>query len=350
MYFARAGLLDPNSPGAVDTDLVSFGGSALGPVTMALIGRNVFGVALINGFLFLLITWWAGMIPGVRREVFLILMAVEPQLLPTLMTLNKEILALSGLVSFAAYIYSRQANAGQKGNKTLLFAGLIFSALARWEQALVPLWYLVIESQRSPVRGKPWRATALLLLLCSIGWTLGVTVLHLDLGGFIVAVEGGGTVAKLYAIQAKGGFFLVALPRIIMNLAGRWVIPTYFLSGYWTEDFNGNLQNQFIGILSSLCMLIVVGYTIVRGRFRLGRPLIHLTLIYFIYTSINPFIQPRYIYPGYVLLAMELSRRKEALEPVKPIKGLPPLAPSYRALQLEAAHAGAVRAETPRAE
>jgi hypothetical protein len=80
-------------------------------------------------------------------------------------------------------------------------------------------------------------------------------------------------------------------------------------------------------------MLIVLAYVIVRGRFRLDRPLIHLTVIYFICTAINPFIQPRYIFPSYVLLALEMSRKLQALEPVKPLRKLPPLAPSYRALQ-----------------
>jgi len=334
-YFIRAGLADPSSPDTVvSAGLVSFGGSALGPVVIALIGRGFFGVALINCLLFLLIVWMAGTIPGVRREYFAVLMALEPQLLPTLMTLNKEILALTGLVSFAAYVYERQEKKGGPWKRRwLLVAGLLFSALARWEQILIPVWYLAIQSRRSPVRGKPGWATLLLLLVCSAGWSVSVNLLHLNLGGFIVAVTGAGTVAKLYAVQARGGYFLVAFPKILMNLAGRWVTPGYFLSDYWNEDFGGNLQNQYIGILSSLSMLFFVGYAIVRGRFRLGRPLIHLTLIYFICTSINPFIQHRYIYPGFVLLALELSRNKEELERVKPLPRFPSLAPSYRALQ-----------------
>lgn len=334
-YFISAGLNDPNGGAHSTSDLVSFGGSSLGPVTIALIGRNRFGVACVNCALALFMIWMAGYIPGVRREIFALLMALEPQTLPTLMSLNKEILALTGLVGFAAYIYSGPARGRRHRSKFFLLIALVFSLFARWEQIIIPLWYIAAQSRRSPVRGKPWRAIIALLLVCSFGWAFAVKILKLNLGGFIVAVKGAGLVSRLYTIQENGGYFLVALPKILMNLGGRWVTPFYFLSGYWTEEFGNNWQNQYIGILHSLVMLCMVGWTIVKGRFRLGRPLIHVCLIYFICTAVLPFIQPRYIYPGYVLLALEWSRRQEFLEPLKPLRKLPALIPSYRSWQLK---------------
>jgi len=338
-YFSRAGFDDPvsggRSPEGIDRGgLVSFGGSTLGPTVLSLIGRTLFGVACLNCLLFLITVRWAGSIPGVRREIFVLLMAIEPQTLPTLMTLNKEIFAIAGLVSFAAYVFRRRASISGKGPKLLLFASLILSVFARWEQLIIPIWYLVSESRWSPVRRRPRRAIVMLLLFCSVAWATAVHLLHLNFGGFIQQATGGsGTVSKLYSIQDKGGYFLVALPKILMNIAGRWVTPMYFFTGYWTEDFGNSLQNHYIGILSSLVMLIVLGWTIVRGRFRLTRPLVYLALCYFIFTAINPFVQHRYIFPGYCLLALELSRRKESLEAVKALKKLPGLPPSYRALQ-----------------
>lgn len=327
-YYAMAGF---HGRGNVDRDsLVTFGGSSLGPVIIALSFRTEFGVACFDCLLFLAVIWWAGMIPGVRREYFAILMAIEPQTLPSLMTLNKEICAIAGLVSFAAYLYSGQRRGRRRGSKWLLAACFLFSLFARWEQIFVPLWYIVMESRWSPMRGKPRRAVIALLLFCSVAWALAVHVLHLNLAGFIKQAQGGGTITRLYSIQEKGGYFLVAFPKIVMNIAGRWLTPMYFVTGYWTDEFNHSWQNQYIGILSSLVMPVVVGTAILKGRFRLGRPLIHLALTYFIFTSINPFVQHRYIYPGYALVALELSRRKEALEPLPPLRGLPPLPPSYR--------------------
>ncbi len=330
-YFDAAD--DLTKPQTSSATRLSLGGSTLGPGIVGLIFRTPFGVAWFNCALFALTIWWAGRIPGVNRVYFSMLMAVEPQTLPTLMTLNKEMMAIAGLVSFGAYIYGGQERGKRRGSLFFLLVALILSFMGRWQQILILFWYLAMEARWSPFRGKPWRSVWTLLLFISIGWVTALKLLHINLGGFVATVEGGnGMAARLYAVQAKGGFFLIALPKIIMYLAGRWVTPTYFLNDYWTEDWNNSWQNQYIGILGSLYMVLALAYIIMRGRFRLGRPLIYLTLLYYICTATNPFIQPRYVYPAYVLLALEMSRKKDTLEPVKPAWKPPALPPSYRVL------------------
>ena len=307
--------------------LVGVGGSPLGPMTVALLGgQSEFGVACVNCLLFLLTIWWAGFIPGVRRELFVLLMALNLQTLPSLMTLNKEILAIAGLVAFAAYLYPRDSF-HKRGSIFLLAAAIVLSILARWEQVFILFWYLIAEANFSPVRGKPRRAVVALLLLASAAYAAAVHVVHADLGGFISQIEGGGTIVRLYSIQEKGGYFLVAFPKILMNLAGRFVTPAYFLNEYWVSLPEAkDWQNAYVGIFASLAMLSIIGVAFLMNRFRLSRPLIHLTVIYFICTAINPFIQPRYMYPGYALLALELSRRRRSLEPA-PDLPLPPALP-----------------------
>ena len=333
-YFQIAGLGDNQEIDA--SGLAGYGGSPLGPVTIALIGRNTLGVACVNCALFLLTLYWAGLIPGVRREIFALIMALDAQTLPTLMTLNKEILAISAMVAFAAYIYPDPASGSRRHSKLLLVAGILLSILARWEQAAILIWYLIADSQRWPFRGKPRRAVAVLLLVCSIAYALAVNVLHINLGGFVSQIEGGGLIVRLYSIQEKGGYFLVALPKILMNIAGRWVTPSYFFGEYWTTSFgSSDWQNAYIGPLSSLFMSAVIAFAFLRGRFRLSRPLIHLAVAYFIFTTINPFIQPRYMYPGFAILALELSRRRASLEPVLELPKLPSLPESYKALQAQ---------------
>ena len=338
-YFVSAGLNGGNESDGVDQgSLLNLGGSSLGPVAVAIVCRTPFGVACFNCILFLIVLWWAGTIPGVRREYFAVMMALIPQMVPTLMTLNKEMLGIAGLVAFAAYLYGGSEGGknrrSRRGSKWLLFAAFLFSMFARWEQVLIPLWYLAAESRISPVRGRPGRAIAALLAVCSVGWFAVVHIVHLNLGGFLVGVSGGGGVlTRLYTIQENGGYFLVALPKVIMNIAGRWVTPGYFLGPYWEEDFGNSWQNAYIGELTSLCMLGFLAFALLRGRFRLSHPLIHLTSIYFICTAVNPFVQPRYIYPAYALLLMELSRRKEDSEQVAPFWTPPALAPSYKMMQ-----------------
>ena len=169
-----------------------------------------------------------------------------------------------------------------------------------------------------------------LLLVLSVGWASAVHLLHLNLEGFLAQIQGGGTITRLYAIQDKGGYFLVALPKVLMNIAGRWITPAYFLHDYWFEEFGNNLQNRFIGICSSLVMLATLSYALFRNRFRLTRPLIHLMVIYFFCMAILPFIQHRYIYPAYALLALELARNRFYWEPLRRLPAPPPLPPSYR--------------------
>ena len=333
-YFGLAGLGDEDSVN--EGSLVNFGGSSLGPVITALIFRNRFGVACFNCALFLLVIWWSGRIPGVRREVFAVLMMIEPQLLPTLMTLNKEIFAIAGLMSFAAYLYPREKTHSGRASKWFLLATFVLSMFARWEQVLVIFWYLAAESRWSPIRQKPIKGIVALLLFCSFAWAAAVHVVHINLAGFIEQAQGG-VISRLYAIQANGGYFLVALPKILMNIAGRWTNPGYFLGDYWETDFEGVWQNAYIGILSSLSMLVVLAVAIFRNRFRMARPLIYFTAIYFVCTALNPFIQHRYIYPAYALIAIELARRSESLEsaPLNALQRLPRLPFRYRSLIAE---------------
>ena len=332
-YFQIAGLAKSDRAKVDVSGLVGYGGSPLGPITVALIGRTVFGVACINCVIFLMVIWWAGMVHGAERPLFALLVALNPQTIPTLMTLNKEVLAMAGIVAFAAYLYPRKDSAALRNSKWLLVTGIVFSILARWEQVAILFWFLAAQSKRWPFKANPRRAVVILLLVCSVAYAAAVHVLHINLAGFLVQLGEGGTVVRLYHIQEAGGYFLVAAPKILMNLAGRWVTPGYFFTVYWTDVF-GKLdwQNVFIGPLHSLVMLVVIGVTFWKRRFRLSRPLIHLAVAYFIFTAINPFIQPRYMYPGFVLVALELSRRKDALEPAPELPSLPALPPSYRAL------------------
>lgn len=329
-YFELSGVSAAEQGNVDKGSLVNLGGSSLGPVAVAIVFRTEFGVACFNCFLFLLLLWWSTRIPGVRGDWFALFMVLNPQTLPTLMTLNKEILAVAGLVAFGVYIYSRTAEGGSKSSRLMLFLALALSILGRWEQVIILFWYLAVESRRSPFRGKPRQSIVALLLFLSVAYAAAMHILHINLQGFLSQTQGGGLITKLDSIQAMGGYFLVAPFKILMNIAGRFVTPGYFLHDYWFDDFGTSLQNRYIGILASLGMLIVLGVLLVKDRLRFSRPLIHVAFIYFICTAVNPFIQPRYMYPGYALLALELARKKSSLEPVLPLPTPPALPPSYR--------------------
>jgi hypothetical protein len=48
-----------------------------------------------------------------------------------------------------------------------------------------------------------------------------------------------------------------------------------------------------------------------RGKLNPDRPIAFLIIIYAITTAITPFVQPRYNYFAYVLLALELARNED---------------------------------------
>jgi hypothetical protein len=304
---------------------VNLGGSTLGPVIVAKIFRTQLGVAIFNCVLFAICIQASASIPGVKRRTFALLLMANALTLPSLMTLNKEILALAGVVLFAKYLYS------ERKSLWLLGAVFVFSTMARWQQTFFILIYMGLESRFSPFRGKPKRAIAAVLGSISIAWALIASRFPTLLAAYmaLAGLINQGTLARLNAIQAKGGFFVVVWPKILMNIGGRLLGTSYILHDWIHEDFH-NLQNSVIGNLHSLVFLALMAFMLIRGRFRLKRPLVFFALIYMIFTAASPFIQNRYEYPAYVLLALEMSRRKESLEPTEPLPRPPALPPSYR--------------------
>jgi hypothetical protein len=332
-YFSAAGL-DQDKVGSEPeqySDLVGLGGSVVGPVIIATIGRNRYGVAVINCLLFLLTIQVAAAVPGLSRRVFAGLLMLNALTVPALITLNKEILAIAGLAFFAKYLYSK------KRPLWLLGVIVILSTMARWQQTAFIFIYLVMEWRHSPLRQRPKTAIAALILFVSAAWAViawrfgGLIAAYASLQGEITS----GTISRLNAIQSKGGFFLVVWPKILMNVSGRLVQVQYFAHEWIESDFH-DLQNTVIGNLHSIAMLLMLGVMVATGRFRLARPLVYFTFIYLILTSVSPLIQNRYEYPAYALLAMEMARKKESLEPVEPF-WVPPRVPnSYLQVPSEA--------------
>ncbi len=315
-YYAAAGVNQYAGEGGTQlSDQVSLGGSVIGPAIIALIFRNPLNVAIFNCVLFALSVYAAGGIPGVRRRTFAVLMVVNALTLSSLMTLNKEIMALAGMVLFAKYLYS------EKRSLWLLALVFLISTMARWQQTAFMMIYLMLEARHSPFRTRPKWGIAAVIGFFSVLWG----VIAWRFSGLLSAYSAlqqeitTGTVARLNAIQAHGGLFLVVWPKVLMNLSGRLVQIDYVLHGWVESDFH-ELQNTIIGNLHSVATLTLLAVTIFKGRFRMGRPLIHFALVYMVLSAISPLIQNRYEYPAYVLLALEMSRREDSLEPVEPMR------------------------------
>jgi hypothetical protein len=277
------------------------GSNLLGPVIEAEVLRTDLNVALFNCLLFVMCLSILRSMPEFDRATFLLLMMANPFLLASLISLNKEIFALAGIVVFVRY------TSAKRFRFWWLALALGLSLFARWQQVFVLLIYVVYESRISPLRNHRRRGIAVTLL--------GFTVLYgivFHLAPFLIAAllaqaEAGHTILILDNIQGNFGFPLVVIPKILMNCMGRFITPGYFLHSYATEDFTNWRDQFFMQIHTLLLTVLLVGMFFTR-KLRLRHPPVYLLALYLLMTAVNPMVQPRYEYAAYVLLCLEASR------------------------------------------
>ena len=299
-YYEIAGIL-PANPEFEGAQLVTFGGNLLGPVLVAKILRKPVFVTLFNFFLLSLMVHIASHIPEVRRRYFLLLFFLNAESVVSLVTLNKEIFSAVGVVAFIAFI------AVKTHRKRFFLVALIFSIMARWEQLAIILLYALLECRYSPFRHRHKLALLFVLAILTVTYTAILRYSGLDLSGFLAVAESSGVVARLDNIQANFGLPLVILPKALMNLFNRLLSPAYFVSNdFLTADFNA-LQTNIIIHLHSIAMLALAGVALIKHRLGVSRPIPYLIYLYVMITSVSPFIQPRYEFPVYALLCLQLS-------------------------------------------
>jgi hypothetical protein len=273
----------------------------LGPVVEAEVLRTDFNVAVFNCFLFLSCLSILRSMPEFDRATFLLLMMINPFLLASMITLNKEIFALAGIVVFVRYT-------GAKRFRILWLAlALGLSLFARWQQVLVMLIYVAYELKVSPVRGRRRWGVAVTVLGFTIAYGVIYRVAPFFFRALLAQAEAGHAILILDNIQANFGFPLVAIPKILMNCMGHFLSPGYFLHSYVTEDFTNWRDQIFMQMHTLLLTMLLMGMFLGR-KLRLRHAPVYLLALYLLMTAINPMVQPRYEYAAYVLLCLEASR------------------------------------------
>jgi hypothetical protein len=272
-----------------------------GPVLEAELLRTDLNVALVNCLLFVFCLSILRSMPQFDRGTFLLLMMMNPFLLVSLITLNKEIFALVGMVVFVRYTEAKRFRA------SWLALALTLSLFARWQQVLVLLLYLVYELKLSPLRGHRRWGVAITVLGFTLGYGLVYRLVPFFLAALLAQAEAGHTILMLDNIQANFGFPLVVIPKIMMNCLGRFVTPAFFLRDYFFGDFTDWLD-QIIMPMHTLLLSVLLGGIIFFRKFRLQHAPVYLLVLYLLMTAVNPMVQPRYEYAAYVLLCLEASR------------------------------------------
>lgn len=292
-YWTVANAIRKGSSNAV---LLSFGMNLFGPVALALALKSTILIALLNYGLYLLSIRTARTL-GFDFRLFALLLVLNPETLPSVVTLNKEVLGMFGFVLLIRYEY----DVGRP--KLLLLLALIVGMMARWEQAAISLIFVMLR--RGAFRRHPWLSLLMVAVGISVTWPIMMS--HVDLSGFTAEAAGAGLILILDKIQNHGGFLLVMFPKMLVQTFGHLIEPWYFLGDFWHQDFT-DWQNQIFINLHTVAMLFLVGWFIIRRQYDIREPIPFLVALYLLVTTTSTFVMPRYGYPVYTLLAMEAAR------------------------------------------
>jgi hypothetical protein len=298
-YLVAAGVMHDNSANSEAVALVSFSGNFLGPVLIARLIPSLTGIALINLMFFLICLWIVDTLPGVNTGLFFWAMVLNPLTTPSLLTLNKEVLSFLSIILFIKYI----ANANRSW--LLLLAVLLTSMMARWEQMIVIVLFLVLEHRWSPLRGRHWLTLFLMIVGITLLYPVLVNTAIVNVAALIGVAEGGNVMPRLNDIQAQYGFPLIVLPKILLNMWGEVLRPTYFWTDYLKGDFT-DIQNFFAIPFHCVAMFVVCMIFFFRRKLDMRKQSVYWIAIYLVATAATPFFQPRYQFPVYVILCLEI--------------------------------------------
>jgi hypothetical protein len=169
------------------------------------------------------------------------------------------------------------------------------------------LMLVCLGSRFSPFRNKPLASVIVVLLFFTVAYTVVFHLAPVVIAGLLAQAEAGHTIVILDNIQGNFGFPLVVIPKIMMNVMGRFSTPAYFLQEYWSADFSNWYDQIFTQAQEFLTTALLFGMLIAR-KLPLKQPLVYLLVVYLILTAVNPMVQPRYEYSAYVLLCLQAAR------------------------------------------
>lgn len=281
--------------------LISATGNFLGPVSIGLLLHNGFAVMCFNFFLFLVAMKIVESIPDVNLGKFGFLLLLNVELIPSITTLNKEILALFSSVLIAKYLYAK------KPSKLFLFLVLMVAIFSRWEEAAILILFLIL---RFGFRRHPKTALIFLIAIITVAFPLALRALGLDLSAFDWLMEGANTILTLNKIQYAFGFPLVVIPKIMMLVAGVWISPSFYTANPGLVAGFTDPQQEIFQPLGCIALMIVFAYAIWTRRMFLRNSIAMFVAITLIVTAATPFIQPRYLYGVYIMLCIEVARPK----------------------------------------
>jgi hypothetical protein len=297
-------------------DLVQIGVNLFGPVlVLNVLGGNRFLVYLFNvACLVAAFVVVARSFPVNRLRLLFYLM-VTPLMFTSLLSINKEIMAVAAIAFFAAYYAS--------GRRWQLAVALATSFLVRWQMTLFMLVFMAMASPLNPLRRRRFLSLLLLTVAISVVYVQNLATFHrLDQVaalGAREAVEGSGLYQAFISVQNKFGYFLVFLPKTLHQMVGP-------LSRVDKVTDMSNFFNNDVLFFHSLATVILLGSALWRRRIRLDLDPIYIAAVYAAVFGLSPIFSPRYFLPIYVLVAIAVALRPAETQVVPSRRPVPALA------------------------
>jgi hypothetical protein len=280
-------------------DLISVGVNLFGPLlVLKMLGGDRFLVYLFN--VACLTTAFAVVVRTfpLNRLQFLFYLMLTPLMFTSLLSINKEIVAVTAIAFFAAYYHS--------GRRWQLIVGLIASFLVRWQMTLFMLTFMVMASPVNPFRRRRVLSVLLLTVAISVVYVHNYSLFqHLDRIALLGAqeyTEGSGLYGYFLAVQNYYGYVLVFLPKTLHQMVG---LLTRVDKVAEVEHFFNN-DVMFFHSVASLILLVVAAW---RRRIRLDLDPVYIAVVYAAVFALSPIFSPRYFLPIYVLLAIAVALR-----------------------------------------
>jgi hypothetical protein len=289
--------------GEIDwTTTVSFGSNYLGPIVIAVLAGSNFRIMLVNYALFFAALYYLFRLKDIRRKLLVTLILIDPFVIMSILTVNKEIIVLLAVALFAYYI---EKGFIEKSSWLFLPLLLAVSFLARWEQAAFVLLWILLVSRLNPFRNH--RLVVILVLVMSIS----IIAPHVKSLTSAWIVEGT-TMNDLNSMQQNYMYFLVLIPKFILTSAQTLIYVPSYSKINWYDLANGAFVLVHEALMVGVCVALIIS-----RRLRLRSDIVYAALLFTVIFCVAPLAQPRYLYAVYVFACIELARRREALAPYR---------------------------------
>lgn len=277
--------------------------NTFGPVVLGFVtNNNPYLIWVINLVIYFICANYLIKILDLKIPYFHLLVYLNLITWISIVTLNKEIFIFASLASLIYYL----------NNKNLLSLTLVILSgfLVRWQMVLFSLVVIVLLSRvYMPKDNRKFNLISLLLGLSIL--------LPIYLSDYIssiqywrnysISIHGEGTGLYEYWTMMDANFlYIISFPFKLLHLTVLNAIDFLIF-----PKINLDYFHNFSEILQSFAFIYLYFIIFIKkGLRKLNNDILYITIIYFIIFVVVQYFTPRYLFGGYILLCILISREK----------------------------------------